>query len=171
MKCGIVIADTGPLKTLAYGDGLDLLLAPKIPVYVSDMVILELQSGVEFPGNKKALAFIQSHMGKGLEVVKTGVPEIYEQMLKMKLDPWNESIRRIIDKYEDETDSVCYALLVSEDGKFMRSGDPFGHTFMLTTRPFLLELEDRGMIKDAEAIMIKSEFKAIAAGDLPAWTA
>jgi len=28
MKCGIVIVDTGPLKTLAYADSLELLLVP-----------------------------------------------------------------------------------------------------------------------------------------------
>ena len=31
MKCGIVIVDTGPLKTLAYADSLELLLVPGIP--------------------------------------------------------------------------------------------------------------------------------------------
>ena len=72
-----------------------------------------------------------------------------------------------INKYEDETDGGEYALLVSEDDKFMRTTDPFGNTFMLTMRPFLQELEKRGLVKDAEAIMIKAEEEAIAAGETP----
>ncbi|MFM2435935.1 MAG: hypothetical protein RL063_1918 [Pseudomonadota bacterium] len=167
MKCGIVIVDAGPLKTLAYGDGLDLLLAPKLPVFISDMVIIELRNGEQFSGNIKALAFIENYMGKGIEEVETGVPENFEKMLEVNVDPGDESIRRIINKYEDETDGGEYALLVSEDDKFMRTADPFGHTFMMTTRPFLQELEERGLIKDAEAIMIRAEEEAIAAGETP----
>ena len=157
MKCGIIIVDTGPLKTLAYGKCLDLLLVANIPIYVSDMVVLELQNAVQFSGNEKALEFIKKHLGSKIELVETGVPEHFEKMLEVGVDPGDESIRRVINKFEDDTDDGEYALLVSEDDKFMRTADPYGHTFIMTTRPFLKELEVRGLIKDAEAIMILSE--------------
>ena len=145
MKCGIVIVDTGPLKTLAYADSLELLLAPGIPVHISDMVICELRNGQQFPGNIKALEFIESNMNNGLDEIETGVPEIAEKLKALRVDPGDEFIRRIIDKYEDDSDGE-YALLVSEDEKFMRTADPKGHTYIMTTRPFLQELEKRGMV-------------------------
>lgn len=166
MKCGIVIVDTGPLKTLAYGEALDLLLAPGIPVYISDMVIDELKNGVQYAGNQIALAFVDQHLGNGVDVAETGVPEIFNRLNELGVDPGDESIRRIINRYEDETDGE-YALLVSEDDKFMRTADPQGHTYMMTTRPFLQELEQRNIIEDAEAIMIMAEENAIAAGETP----
>ena len=165
MKCGIVIVDTGPLKTLAYGESLKLLLVPDIPVYVSDMVVDELLNGSQHQGNATALEFINQHVGNEIEIIQTGVPQIYDELKHLGVDPGDESIRRIINQYE-ETEGL-YALLVSEDDKFMRSADPFGHTYMMTTRPFLQELESRHMIDDAEIIMRKAEENAIAAGESP----
>ncbi len=166
MKCGIIIVDTGPLKTLAYGEALDLLFAPNIPVYISDMVIDELKNGDQYASNQIAIEFIERHVGKSIEVVITGVPEIFDRLNDLGVDPGDESIRRIINRYEDETDGE-YALLVSEDDKFMRTADPQGHTFMMTTRPFLQELELQKMLEDAEAIMIKAEKNAVTAGEAP----
>ena len=166
MKCGIVIVDTGPLKTLAYADSLALLLAPGIPVHISDMVVCELRNGQQFPGNIKALEFIESNMNNGLDEIEAGVPEIAEKLKALCVDPGDESIRRIIDKYEEDSDGE-YAVLASEDEKFMRTADPKGHTYIMTTRPFLQELEKRGMVADAEALMQKAEEAAIHAGETP----
>lgn len=165
-KCAIAIIDAGPLKTLAYADGLDLLLAPGIPVHISDMVICELRNGTQFNGNVKALKFIDENLGSGIEEIKTGVPEIAIKLKELNEDPGDVSIRRIIDRYEEEVDTE-YALLVSEDDKFMRTADPHGNTYMMTTRPFLLELEKRGVIKDAESLMADAEENAIEAGEGP----
>lgn len=167
MKCAIVIVDTGPLKTLAYCDSLDLLIEPGIPIYISDMVIDELKNGTQFDGNVLAMDFIEKHMGDEIQEEKTGVPAIFDQLKALGEDPGDVSIRRVIEKYEEETDGVEYALLVSEDDKLMRTADPTGHTYMLTTRPFLLSLEKKGVIDDAEGLMIKAEKTAIACGDLP----
>jgi len=40
-----------------------------------------------------------------------------------------------------------YALLVSEDDRLMKTADFEGHTYFMTTRPFLLELERRGLVE------------------------
>lgn len=166
MKCGIIIVDTGPLKTLAYADSLELLLIPGIPVHISDMVICELRNGQEYPGNAKAIAFIDRHMNQGLGEIETGVPEIADKLRELRVDPGDESVRRIIKQYEEDTDGE-YALLVSEDDHLMRAADPEGHTFLMTTRPFLKELENRGLIEDAEALMQKAEDAAIEANETP----
>lgn len=148
MKCGIIIVDTEPLKTLAYGDSLNLLLLSGIPVYVSDMVIDELRKESQLIGNVKALEFIEGYLCNGVEMIKTGVPEIFDKLKDLGVDPGDESIRRIIKRYEDENDSE-YGLLVSEDHIFIRTADPLGRTYVMTTRTFLQDLKNRNIIKDA----------------------
>ncbi|MCX7180351.1 MAG: hypothetical protein NTX56_16855 [Proteobacteria bacterium] len=165
--CNIIVADTGPLKTLAYADSLELLLTPGIPVYVTDMVIEELKNGYEFIGNVKALMFIKAHLDKEILAIKTDVPQSAAIMRSINVDPGDESIRRVIKTYYESSDDNEYALLVSEDRAFMLSADKSGSTYLMTTRPFLLELESRGHITDAEGLMIKSETNAIAAGEGP----
>lgn len=148
MKCGIVIVDVGPLKTLAYGDNLNLLLLSGMPVYISDVVIDELRKGSQLIGNVKALEFIDAHLNNGVEKIETGVPEISDRLRELGVDPGDESIRRIINRYEDETDGE-YGLLVSEDHKFMRTADPLGRTYVMTTRTFLQDPKNQNIIKDA----------------------
>ncbi len=165
-KCGLVIVDTGPLKTLAYAESLELLLKVNIPIFISDMVICELENAIRYRGNAQVLTFIKKYLGTQIKEIKTGVPEIAEELKKLKVDPGDESIRRIINKYEDELEGE-YALLISEDDKFMRTADPIGHTYMMTTRPFLKELENRHIINDAEKLMIKAEKNSIFYGEPP----
>jgi hypothetical protein len=166
--CNIIVADTGPLKTLAYADSLNLLLIPGIPVYVTDMVIEELKNGSEFTGNAKALMFINAHLNKEILEIKTDVPRTAAVMRSVNVDPGDESIRRVIKAYYESPEGEDeYALLVSEDRAFMLSADKSGSTYLMTTRPFLLELEKRGHIDDAEQLMIESEANAIAAGEGP----
>ncbi len=101
------------------------------------MMVLELRNGKQFSGNMNALAFIKNHIGKGAEEVETGVPENLEKMLEVSVDPGNESIRRIINIYKDDTYGGEFDLFVPEDDKSMRPDDPFGHAFIMTTHPFL----------------------------------
>ena len=149
--------------TLSYGGGLNFLLLPGMPVYISDMVVEELRNGSQFSDNVQALHFIEGYLGRGIEIIKTGVPEIFDRLKELGVDPGDESIRRVINKYEEETEGE-YALLVSEDDKFMRTADPLGRTFIMTTRPFLQELQRRNIIQDAEAIMIAAEGAAMLLG-------
>ena len=59
-------------------------------------------------------------MNNGLDEIETGVTEIAEELKELRVDPGDVSIRRIIDKYEDDSDGE-YAVLASEDKKFMRT--------------------------------------------------
>ena len=103
-------------------------------------------------------------MNTGLDEIDTGVPQITEQLRKLRVDPGDESIRRVINSFEDDPDWE-YALLVSKHEKFMRTADLKGHSYIMTTRPFLQELERRGKVDDAEALMQKAEAAAIHAGE------
>ena len=170
-RCAIVIVDTGPLKTLAYAGKLDLLLKPGIPVFLSDMVIQELNDSRQHRGNDLALAFISIHMGKGINEIVTGVPAIADDLRRLKVDPGDESIRRAIVQYHavgTNADSVDeeFALLVSEDVLMMMTADKRGNTYLMTTRPFLMEARKRGWItEDVEDLMHKAEAAALESGE------
>ena len=165
--CSIVIVDAGPLKTLAYSGRIDLLLRCGVPVQVSDMVVQEIKNGQQFLGNTIALAFIEGHLGKGITLALTGVPAIADKLAQLNVDPGDESIRRLIARLDEATDGNEYALLVSEDDRLMKTADLSGMTYFLTMRPFLLEMEKRGLVDDAESLMLIAERAAVAAGEGP----
>jgi len=164
--CNIVIIDTGPLKTLAYSGRIDILLNCGVSVQISDMVVQEIKNGLQFLGNRIALTFIEENIGKGISIAKTDVPPIAEQLAALKVDPGDESIRRLIKMLDESTDGKEYALLVSEDDQLMKT-EWTGITFFLTTRPFLMEMQDLGKVSDAESLMQTAEIAAIAAGEGP----
>ena len=165
--CSIVIVDAGPLKTLAHSGRIDLLLTCGVPVQVSDMVVQEIKNGKQFLGNRIALEFIESNLGKGITLAKTDVPAIAEKLAELNVDPGDESIRRLIARLDESNDGDEYALLVSEDDRLMKTADLNGMTYFLTTRPFLLEMQNRGLVSDAESLMIAAENAAISAGEGP----
>jgi hypothetical protein len=165
--CSIVIVDAGPLKTLAYSGRIDLLLTCGVPVQVSDMVVQEIKNGEQFLGNRIALEFIECNLGKGITLAETGVPSIADKLAELNVDPGDESIRRLIARLDESTDGNEYALLVSEDDRVMKTADLNGMTYFLTTRPFLMEMQNRGLVSDAESLMLAAEHAAISAGEGP----
>lgn len=172
--CAIVVVDAGPLKTLAYGDQLNLLLKPGVPVFISDMVIQELRNGSQFLGNVTALNFIDEYLDKEITEMKTGVPAVAETLRSVGEDPGDTSIRRTLQYYYEigcahDSDDEEFALLISEDLLMMAAGvDKSGSTFLMTTRPFLYEARTRGWLNvDPEDVLRKAERGAIAAGEGP----
>jgi len=158
--CALVLADSASLITLAYAESLDLLLTVNIPIFISDVVIFELENARCYTVNEKSLTFIKKHLGNKISEIKTGVPDVAEDLKKLKVDPGDESIRRIIDEYENKLEGE-YALLISEENKFIRISDLLVQTHMITTRLFLKELENRNIIKNSEKLMIKAENNSI----------
>lgn len=162
---GIVIIDAGPLKALAYAGRLDLLLAPGIPVYISDMAIRELRNGIQLSGNALAIEFIEANLGKGIDEVDTGVSAIAGKLKELGEDPADVSIRRLILRYDEAPAGEEFAFLVSEDDRLLYPADPEGNTYFMTTRQFLQELEMRGVIEGAELLLQRAETAAIEAGE------
>ncbi len=158
--CALVLADSASLITLAYAESLDLLLTVNIPIFISDMVIYELESTGCNAVNEKSLTFIKKYLGNKMSEIKTGVPDVAEDLKKLKVDPGDESIRRIIDEYENKLEGE-YALLISEENKFIGISDLLVQTHMITTRLFLKELESRNIIKNSEKLMHKAENNSI----------
>ena len=167
-QCSILIVDTGPLKTLAYAGQLNLLLKTGLPVHITDMVIAELEAGSRFSGNRLALEFIYSHLDiqDGLiEEVFTGVPEKIAKYEELELDPGEESIRKALKDYE-ALDCDEYALLLFEDSVFAKKAYILpDNVYLLTTRPFLQELERRNIIHSAEDVLKQAEIASLEADD------
>lgn len=164
--CSIIVTDTGPLKTLAYAQRLDLLLKPGLPVRVPDMVLKELEAGLPRPGNAAALEFVETCIANNLiEKVDTGVPQIADYLRSIDQDPGDVSVVGALNKYK-KTNPGDFALLLFEDKDLARKQFFLpDNVFLLTTRPFLQELQDRGYVSSVEAILKDVELKSSLAGD------
>jgi len=164
--CSILLTDTGPLKTLAYADCLDLLLATKLPLKVTDMVNAELSAKKDLEGNRSALLFIERAIEtRHLEIIKTGTPENAEALRSMRVDPGEQSIKIALEDYY-KSNPESHALLLFEDNDIAKKTFILpDNVALLTTRPFLLEMEKRGHIKSAEEMLKRAEQKSLAAND------
>lgn len=164
--CSILLTDTGPLKTLAYAGGLDLLLATKLPLIVTDMVYAELSARKDLEGNKTALFFIDREIRTGrLEVTHTGTPENANVLRSMRVDPGEHSIKIALEDYY-KNNPESHALLLFEDSDIAKKTFILpDNVALLTTRPFLLEMEKRGHIQSAEDMLKEAEQRSLDAKD------
>jgi hypothetical protein len=164
-KCSILIVDTGPLKTLAYADRLELLLKPGLPVLVTDMVLDELRAKNK-EGNVKALKFLEDYIkSKIVAEYQTGVPQNIEKYRELGLDPGDESIKICLKRLATSNDDD-YVLLLFEDNDLAKNSFlPVDNVYLLTTRPFLQRLEILKVIESAEDVLIESDRKSAECDD------
>lgn len=166
--CSIIITDTGPLKTLAYAGSLHLLLAPGLTVFVTDMVLVELENGKIHSGNRDALAFIALELGRPngqLRKIETGVPANVASYKALRVNPGEQSIKIALEDYA-AANPDDFALLLFEDADIAKSTFVLpANVSLLTTRPFLLRLEKMGIVESAEALLRTAEMASLAADD------
>ena len=156
--CSILITDTGPLKTLAYAGGLDLLLATKLPLVVTDMAYTELSFRKDLDRNKTGLLFIDREIKTGrLEIIHTGTPENANSLRSMRVDPVEHSIKIALEDYY-KNNPESHALLLFEDSDIAKKTFVLpDNVSLLTTGAFLLEMEKIGHIQSAEDMLKKVE--------------
>ena len=151
--CELVVPDAGPLITLAYADRLDLLLAIGLKVVVVDTVKIELTRHLT-PTSEKILAFLEANR---IEVAITEVGKnAFEQGASFKKNHAGErAVQDFLFEFSERTDDEqCYALLLFEDHKI--AGSAFvlpDNVYVLSTKAFLLKLQEKGIIPDAGAII------------------
>jgi hypothetical protein len=166
--CSILITDTGPLKTLAYAGELGLLLKTGLPIYVTDMVIVELQAGSQYVGNQLALDFIDQCLAAGddsIQKIDTGVPQNAALLKSMRVDPGEHSLKIALEDY-CATHPDDYALLLFEDKGIAKKTFVLpDNVSLLTTRPFLQEMEQRHIITSATDVLKAAEIASVSAGD------
>ena len=158
----VVLPDAGPLITLAYADALDLLLAPRWPVRVVDMVLEEV-TRTTTPTSAKIARWVAE---QGLPKVATstcahyraargegGAKRAWSNLGELAIQ---EAMHTLALTEPDTT-----GIFLFEDHKIART------TFLvpdscrkISTRAWLLFLEGRGWIHSASEV----ERAAIAAG-------
>ena len=150
----VLIPDAGPWITLAYADGLDLLLKPGWPVAMVDMVLEELTRS-QTPTSQQIGAWVKDQcipvwstevcrMAAGRRQRNLGEMAIQETMQALAME---DPPRRGVFLFEDH--KIARATFLLPPG-----------CLKVTTRAFLLFLERGGWLDSAVAI----ERRAIEAG-------
>ncbi|MBU0653924.1 MAG: hypothetical protein KJ914_02205 [Gammaproteobacteria bacterium] len=157
----ILLADAGPLITLAYADALDVLLLPGWTVQMVDMVLHEVTRN-QTPTSQKIAAWLAQQQ---LPVRETRVYQRYTQALATGEIPRKANLGELAIQ-EVMTDFALLAkpptgIFLFEDHKIARASFllPEG-CHKISTRAFLLFLEQKGWLASAAEV----ERKAVQAG-------
>lgn len=181
----IVVADSGPLISLARADALEILLVFKdeVRLIVTDFVEFEVtRNRDKYPDAKRIVDFLTQNAGK-VEIQETSFGKAMKSMALMR-DKFDESaeFRKImlengtepppIPKNSGELSILSFAnelistppgvpvLVLAEDDFFLHSGAAYpGNTHILSTRSFLDTLQQLGKIKSANAIWEKIQIE------------
>ncbi len=154
--------DAGPLITLAYADALDALLLPGWAVSMVDMVMHEITRNAT-PTSEKLASWVQVHK---LPVLKTQVFAHHQkqllasQALSRKANSGELAIQEAMHQFSLSS-AVATGVFLFEDHKIARAGFILPENCRkVSTRAFLIFLQERGLIDSAAAI----ELQAIQAG-------
>ncbi|MGE0713841.1 MAG: hypothetical protein AB7P02_00230 [Alphaproteobacteria bacterium] len=165
LNARIVVADTGPLITLAAADSLDYLLFPGLPVHVPDAVLYEATVRSDAIGAAGIAAWMQEHPGEVFPIVT----ESYANFLSARERNARhrerdlgeraalEAIRYGVRLAPDER-----AVLVTEDDRVVRGGFLIGpedrdRLIVMTTLDLLVGLERAHRINSADAVYARAE--------------
>ena len=158
----VLLPDAGPLITLAYADSLDLLFAPGWPVVLVDMVLHEVTRH-QTPTSTRLMQWATTHK---LTVLTTKVGQHYQQILATesvvprKAHLGELSIQEAMNDFALEQPPRTGVFLF-EDHKIARASFLLpDHCSKVSTRAFLIFLEQKGWLESASAV----ERKAIQAG-------
>lgn len=151
----ILVPDAGPLITLAYAGGLDLLLRPDWPVHIVDMVRVEVTRNPT-PTREAIAAFIEQQR---LTIVATEVGQRYQQHLADPSASHDPPLRKAglgelaIQEYMLRLgleERPTPAVFLFEDHKIARRSFYVpDHVRRISTRAFLLFLQEKGLIDSA----------------------
>ena len=158
----VLLPDAGPLITLAYADSLDLLFKPGWPVVLVDMVLHEVTRH-QTPTSARLRQWATTHK---LTVHATKVGQFYQQMLATesmvprKAHLGELAIQEAMNDFALEQPPMTGVFLF-EDHKIARANFLVpDHCRKVSTRAFLIFLEQKGWLESASAI----ERRAILAG-------
>lgn len=165
----LLVPDAGPLITLAYAQSLDLLLKPGWPVAVVDMVVHEV-TRQQTPTSQQIASWLQQQRQQGrLEILQTRVYERYQAMLQQasaesapprKAHLGEMAVQEALHQFALDMPPRVGVFLF-EDHKIAKPSFVIPQPCQkVSTRAYLLFLEQRGLIESAVAV----ERQAIAAG-------
>lgn len=155
----VLLPDAGPLITLAYADALDVLFKPGWSVMLVDMVLHEVTRNQTRTSEKLA----QWARSNGLPIVPTRTFEHYERTLTTaarKSNLGELAIQEAMNSFALEQPPKTGVFLF-EDHKIARASFHLPENCRkVSTRAFLIFLEDKGWLESAAEI----ERRAIQAG-------
>lgn len=165
MASVVLLPDAGPLITLAYADALDLLFRPGWSVGLVDMVLHEVTRN-RTPTSEKLARWARANETRLLPVLETGIHARYQAALSSGTAPPRKSnlgelaIQETMSAFALEQPPRTGVFLF-EDHRIARAGFVVpDNCRKVTTRAFLLFLEQKGWLNSAAEI----ERKAIHAG-------
>ena len=158
-----MLPDAGPLITLAYADALDVLFKPGWRVAVVDMVLLEVTRN-QTPTSEKLARWVKHHQ---LTVLATQTCAQYRQEItQLGVSPQRKSnlgelaVQETINQFALQQPPQT-AVFLFEDHRIAKPSFFLPvHCQRISTRAFLMFLEQKGWVASASAI----ERQAIQAG-------
>lgn len=159
MNFSLIVTDSGPLITLAVAGSLDVLFLPGLPVVVPDMVRHEVIQDLSKPGAVLVAEWIRLNVPHRLTVMPT---EVFEEFMLLKsVNPATKTRNRgeqaaaeILGKELEGKDSG--AILLFEDSAVRKTNFLTrlpDCVVVASTSEFLLGLESRGLIQNAQFIL------------------
>lgn len=159
----VLLPDAGPLITLAYADALDVMFKPGWRVALVDMVLHEVTRN-QTPTSDKLAKWVKRH---DLPVLTTQTCTQYRQEItqsgmspQRKANLGELAVQETINQFALQQPPQT-AVLLFEDHRIARTSFFLPeHCQKISTRAFLIFLEQKGFIQSASAI----ERRAIQAG-------
>ena len=158
----VLLPDAGPLITLAYADALDLLSKPGWPIMLVDMVLHEVTRN-QTPTSQKLARWVE---GNKVEIRTTRTFQHYQQTLAAGAATARKSNLGELAIQETMNDFALdqpqkTGIFLFEDHKIARASFFVpDNCRKISTRAFLLFLEQKGLLESAAEI----ERRAIQAG-------
>lgn len=172
----ILIPDTGPLITLEMINKLDLLLAPKMPVMIIDVVFEEVYDKNR-PDNQIFLEFLVTDNNPLITHYKTDVGHTMHEKDWRSLPKREKSvfkhagelaIRDFLQLQIEQKNNLFDYIVVTEDGRARREfelefdfQDLSKKPLILSTGDFILLLEKHNLISSADKIFTEIEKASI----------
>ncbi len=164
----LVIADTGPLISLALVDRLDLLQSFGTPVFVTDAVMYECTRLSSRPGADRLREWFDVAGGNQHRIVKTPFGAAYLEALALEANGMEGATKNFGEwatSWTMDNVEALYrdmrlkpgrhvGLIISDDKDYLNGRPPHGkippNTHVLSTRAFFVALEGLGLITSAE---------------------
>lgn len=164
----LVIADTGPLISLAVIDRLDLLQCFGTPVFVTDAVMYECIALASRPGSDRLREWFESGGGNQHRIITTPLGAAYREAEKLVVQGHADATRHfgewatswaldnidVLLKDMKLNPGTHFGLVLAEDNDFLNNKVPFAqipaNTHVLSTRALFVALERLGVVPSAE---------------------
>lgn len=159
----LLIADTGPLITLAAAESLDYLLIPGIPVIIPDGVYYEATDNSAALGAADIVDWTQANV-HAVQVVPTAVFAAHMALLVSGRSGERDLGERAaleVGRYTTLMVEGEACFLLTEDDRVIRGGfitaEDRGRIEVISTHDFLSVLEEAQLINSADAVYERAE--------------